>query len=176
MSAKKPDANSATHEHTIPMGYAISIIVIVLVVIFGLFVAPLFIAIKIYLFMAVCIAVAFGLKYNKTYGTKTPKESSTFSTVEYLTLVITMVAIFWCGAVKFIQYWFPGGAEPYFHDLSAIYTAALVPLIVCWGAALLYSADKKTIRSLIWCFRVWTYGYLAMFGLILFLLIVFEGD
>ena len=160
----------------VPVGWAMSAIVAALLISFGTFISPLFIATKCYVFMGICFLAAFLVRYYGWYYKWASSPSAKMYKVDTISLLLVLALVVYTGGIKFSQYWIDGGAEPFFHDITVSYIAGLAVLILRWVVALLFSQDDTTFLSVIRSFRIWAFCYILVWILMGIMFIVFEGD
>ncbi len=161
---------------TVPMAGAISILAAAIIITFGIFISPLFIGYKVYLYWGLCFIANIFVCRNKWYKKQHKKHIDNISTPVNLSLMATAGLMFWCGIIKFSQYWLPGGAEPFFHDAALFYVSFLVLFIVFWVILVFIYPIEQALCAIVDSFSLWATGFILMhFGMLLMLLI-FEGD
>jgi len=181
----EPD-ESGTDALLVPMPKAMMVIGFVIVANLFFFFVPWQMTWKMNLFMGVCILFALLLndytsslnegekiELNETVNARTGHKLQSF----YI-----YGLILWCGVVMFSQYWVAGGREPFFHDLIITYVIGLIPLLCTWLIQALTSikldedGQFETFYAIIRVYKLWAWGFLGMYGIILFMLMIFEGD
>ncbi len=161
---------------TVPMVGAVSILIATIIITFGVFILPVYIGYKVYLYWSLCFITCFMFRFNEWFKRVYKKYMQSLTLTATVTTCVVFGLMFWCGFVIFSQFWLSGGSDPFFHHSALFYVSSLSLLIVYWGIVLLISPVERTFFTIMHSFRIWTYGFIWMHTGMLIMLIIFEGD
>lgn len=167
------------NDDRVSSGKAFGIIILVLILTLGLFVAPVSLSWKVYLYIFVLVVPAY-FAFKRQFALETVNSVfskgsiwSNLSISGKISYVYIICMVIFCGTIQFFRYYF--GNELYFMDITLGYVTGATPLIIHWIYKLIREKEEA-VQYISDIFAMWLIGYGMVWVSIFFYFVIIEGD